>query len=215
LLNKPEALAERTLLRRREPIPVQRLLGNSCTWGRAAGRSPQVARIYVSENKHGNYPSDASCDSAVGGLENCSESFTLPYHVFNVGEDGARRIDELSGYQFPGEYAWSAVPFRGGLGSGGGDAGLVRDKMLKDSLLVIAAGVQPDSVAQVRFFSGGAEVRIYQTRRANSNCVINQEYLAVTMAPGTYQVTATFEEPVSIGGSVTRVTPLPDLVVQP
>jgi hypothetical protein len=229
----------------------QRLLGNSCTWGRAAGGSPQVARIYVSENKHGNYASDASCDSAVGGLENCSESFTLPYNVFNVGEDGARRIDELSAYQFPGEYAWSAVPFRGGLGSGGGDAGLVRDKMLKDSLLaigvdpppstrcnqpahawyltpsnnqfirqgqnllVIAAGVQPDSVAQFRFYSGGVEVRGYQTRWANNNCVINQEYMPVTMAPGTYQVTATFEEPVSIGGSVTRVTPLPDLTVQP
>ena len=228
----------------------QRLLGNSCTWGRAAGGSPYVARIYASENKHGNYASDASCDSAVGGLENCSESFTLQFNVFNVGEDWARRIDDLGGYQFPGEFAWSAVPFRGGLG-GGGDAGLVRDKMLNDGLLaigynpppstrcnqpahawyqtpsrnqyirqgqyllVIAAGVMPDTVARFKFYSNGQEVLYYQTRWANNNCVVNQEYFRIWLAPGTYQVVAFVEEPVSIGGTLTKAIGQPDLIVLP
>ncbi|HEX6681816.1 MAG TPA: hypothetical protein VF062_03435 [Candidatus Limnocylindrales bacterium] len=227
----------------------QRLLGNSCTWGRAAGGSPYAARIYASENKHGNYASDSSCDSSLGGLENCSESFTLPFNVFNVGEDSARRIDELSGYQFPGEFAWTPVPFRGGLGSGSGDAGTVRDKMLNDGLLaigynpppstrcnqpahawyqtpgrnqfirqgqlllVIAAGVMPDSVAQFRFYRDGQEVAYYQTRWANSNCVVNQEYVRIWLPPATYQVTAVVEEPVSIGGTLTKTIGQPDLIV--
>ena len=118
----------------------ERFLGNSCTWGRLAGGSPYDARIYSSENKHGLYASDASCDAGVGGLDNCSESFTLNYNVINVGEDHARRVDELSGYQFPGEYAWSPVPFRGSLG-GGSDAGLVRDKLTADRLLAPAVAV--------------------------------------------------------------------------
>ena len=57
--------------------------------------------------------------------------------MFNAGEDGARRFDELSAYQFPGEYAWSAVPFSGSLGHSS-DAGLVRDKLLDDGLLAPA-----------------------------------------------------------------------------
>jgi hypothetical protein len=227
----------------------QRLLGNSCTWGRAAGGSPYVARIYASENKHGNYASDSSCDSSLGGLENCSESFTLPYNVFNIGEDNARRIDELSGYQFPGEYAWSDVPFRGGLGNGLGDAGTVRAKMLNDGLLaigsqpppstrcnqpahawyqtpsrdqsirqgqlllVIAAGVMPDTVAVFNFHRDGQHVAYYQTRWANKNCVVNQEYVAIWLPPATYQVTAVVEEPVSIGGTLTKTIGQPDLIV--
>lgn len=232
----------------------QRLLGNSCTWGRLAGGSPQVAKIYASENKHGNYASDETCDS--GGLlgsDNCSESFTLTFNVYNVGEDHARRIDGLGAYQFPNEFAWSPVPFRGSSPFVGGDAGLIRDKLLNDSLLaidydpppstrcnqpahawyqtpsnnqyitqgqsllVIAAGVQPDSVAQFKFLRDGAEITYFQTRWANDNCVINQEYVPVNpwvFTPGTYQVRAVFEEPVSIGGSLTRITQLPDLIVQ-
>jgi hypothetical protein len=117
----------------------QTSLGNSCTWGRLAGGSPSDARIYSSENKHGNYLWDDTCDDAgVFGSENCSESFTRDFAVHNVGEDGARRIDELSAHQFPGEHAWSPVPFRGGLGDGGGDAGLIRDKFLQDRLLAPA-----------------------------------------------------------------------------
>ncbi len=112
----------------------QRYLGNSCTWGRLAGGSPYEARIYSSENKHGNYAWDSTCDGGVGGLDNCSESFTLTYNVINVGEDHARRVDELSAHQFPGEYAWSPVRFRGSQG-GGSDAGYVRDKLLGDHLL--------------------------------------------------------------------------------
>ncbi|HZM81016.1 MAG TPA: hypothetical protein VFC19_35280 [Candidatus Limnocylindrales bacterium] len=227
----------------------QRLLGNSCTWGRFAGGSPYVARIYASENKHGNYASDASCDSSLGGLENCSESFTLPFNVFNVGEDDARRIDELSGYQFPGEFAWTDVPFRGGLGNGLGDAGTVRAKLLNDGLLaigynpppstrcsqpahawyqtpsrdqyirqgqlllVIAAGVMPNTVAQFKFYRDGQEVATYQTRWANNNCVINQEYVAIWLAPARYQVIAFVEEPVSIGGTLTKAIGQPDLIV--
>jgi hypothetical protein len=80
----------------------QQALGGTCTWGRLAGGTPADARIYASENKHGLYLSDDTCDDAgVFGSENCSESFTLAYTVTNVGEDGARRVDELSGHQFP------------------------------------------------------------------------------------------------------------------
>ena len=116
----------------------ERLLGNDCYWGRAAGGSPQVARIYSAENKHGNYASLSSCESGAAGNDHCSESFTLPYSVFNVGEDWARRMDELSAYQFPGEYAWSPVPFSGSLDRGS-DAGLIRSKLVSDGLLARAS----------------------------------------------------------------------------
>lgn len=115
----------------------ERLLGNDCNWGRAAGGSPYVARIYSAENKHGNYASLGSCESGAAGNDHCSESFTLDYRVHNVGEDGARRIDELSGQQFPGEYAWSPVPFSGSLDRGS-NAGTIRSKLLNDGLLARA-----------------------------------------------------------------------------
>ncbi|HET9383191.1 MAG TPA: hypothetical protein VFP69_20500 [Streptomyces sp.] len=115
----------------------ERLLGNDCYWGRAAGGSPQVARIYSAENKHGNYAYLSTCESGAAGNDHCSESYTLPYTVHNVGEDWARRLDELSGYQFPGEYAWSAVPFSGSLDRGS-NAGMVRDKLVSDGLLARA-----------------------------------------------------------------------------
>ena len=60
---------------------------------------------------------------------------------------------------------------------------------------MIAAGVRPDSVAQFKFFRGGQEVSYFQTRWANNNCVINQEYVPIWLAPDTYQVYAVFEEP--------------------
>jgi hypothetical protein len=109
-------------------------LGNTCDWGRAAGASSQWARVYAAENKHGIYAWDSTCDSGAAGNDNCSESFTLPFNVANVGEDHARRIDELSAYQFPGEYAWSDVPFSGSLDRGS-NAQTVRRKLTMDSLL--------------------------------------------------------------------------------
>lgn len=116
----------------------ERLLGDDCFWGRAAGGSSEVARIYSAENKHGNYASLDSCEAGALGNDHCSESFTLPFTVYNVGEDGARRIDELSAYQFPGEYAWSAVPFSGSLDRDS-DAGMIRTKLVSDSLLARAS----------------------------------------------------------------------------
>lgn len=116
----------------------ERWIGNSCSFGRLAGGSRYDARIYSAENKHGLYAWDSTCDAGVGGLDNCSESYTREYTVFNVGEDHARRIDELGGVQFPGEYAWTPVLFRGSLGGGSGDAGYVRDKLLGDHLLAPA-----------------------------------------------------------------------------
>ena len=109
-------------------------LGNACDWGRHAGGR---GAIYSSENKHGNYINDGTCDDALGGGENCGADFTTDFGVFNVGEDWFRRVDELSGHQFPGEYAWSPVPFTGSSGESG-DAGLVRDKFLNDGLLAPA-----------------------------------------------------------------------------
>jgi len=115
----------------------QRWLGNSCTWGRLAGGSPSVAKIYSAENKHANYAFLSTCEDGAAGNDHCSESFTRNYNVANAGEDNARRFDELSAYQFPGEYAWSAVLFSGSL-SRSSNAGLVRDKLLDDGLLAPA-----------------------------------------------------------------------------
>jgi hypothetical protein len=116
----------------------QRMLGNACDWGRLAGGSPQEARIYSAENKHGNYASLDSCEDGAAGNDHCSESFTREYTVVNVGEDHARRVDDLAGHQFPDEFAWTAVKFSGGLGHSS-DAGLVRDKLLDDGLLAPAS----------------------------------------------------------------------------
>lgn len=113
----------------------QSMLGNACDWGKLAGGSPQVARIYSAENKHGNYASLGTCEDGALGNDHCSESFTADFTVVNAGEDNARRVDELSAYQFPGEFAWTAQPFSGSLGASGGNAGLVRDKLLNDGLL--------------------------------------------------------------------------------
>jgi hypothetical protein len=110
-------------------------LGNACDWGKLAGGSPQVARVYSAENKHGNYASTDTCEDGALGNDHCSESFLRDYTVTNAGEDAARRVDELSGQQFPGEFAWTEQPFSGGLGAGGGNAGTVRDKLLDDGLL--------------------------------------------------------------------------------
>jgi hypothetical protein len=115
----------------------QRWLGNTCDWGRLAGGSPQVARIYSAENKHANYASTDTCEDGALGNDHCSESFTREYTVVNAGEDNARRVDELSGHQFPDEYAWSPVPFSGSLGHTS-DAGQIRDKLLDDGLLAPA-----------------------------------------------------------------------------
>lgn len=121
----------------------ERRLGNDCRWGRLAGGSSKVARIYVSENKHGNYASLSSCEAGASHTDHCSEGFTLTYNVQNVGEDNARRIDELSSHQFPGEYAWterlptplgaSDVQFTGGLGGNGVPS--IRSKWIQDRLL--------------------------------------------------------------------------------
>ena len=73
--------------------------------------------------------------------------------------------------------------------------------------------MQPGSVALFKFFRGGHEVSHFQTRWANSICVINQEYVPIWLAPDTYQVFAVFEEPVSIGGTLTHTRQLPDLIV--
>ena len=45
--------------------------------------------------------------------------------MINVGEDHARRVDSLTPYQFPGEFAWTGKVFEGGTGGNGccGNAG--------------------------------------------------------------------------------------------
>ena len=113
----------------------QSLLGDACDWGKVAGGSPEVSRVYSAENKHGNYASLGTCEDGALGNDHCSETTLLDFTVVNAGEDNARRVDELSAYQFPGEYAWTAQPFSGSLGGGGGDAGTIRDKLLDDGLL--------------------------------------------------------------------------------
>jgi hypothetical protein len=115
-------------------------LGNDCTWGRRAGGDQYTAKIFSSENKHGNYLSLARCDSGALGTDHCSYGFTLDFRVFNVGEDAARRFDLMGWTQgFPEEYVWTPVDFCGTLGHQYGKcAGLIRNKLLNDSLLARA-----------------------------------------------------------------------------
>ena len=166
----------------------QRLLGNGCTWGRLAGGSPQHTKIYASENKHALYAADGSCDN--GGYldsDNCSESYTLPFNVYNVGEPDHRRIDELGAYQFPGEYAWSDVRFQGGIPVGGScipikvigcDAGKIRDKFLHDGLLAIGVDPPPSTLCNQ------PATAWYQTPGHNQSIRVGQPLLVI--AAGVY-----------------------------
>jgi hypothetical protein len=120
----------------------QAYLGNVCDWGRQAGSDAYTAKIFASENKHGNYLTLSGCDAGgIFGSDHCAYGFTLDFRVFNVGEDWARRIDLMNWtHGFPEEYVWSPVLFCGTLGHRGGHcgAGYIRDKLLNDSLLAPA-----------------------------------------------------------------------------
>lgn len=116
-------------------------LGNDCTWGRRAGGDQYTAKIFASENKHGNYLSLAKCDrGGVFGSDHCSYGFTLDFRVFNVGEDAAQRFDLMGWTQgFPEEFVWTPVDFCGTLGHQYGHcAGFIRAKLLNDNLLARA-----------------------------------------------------------------------------
>jgi hypothetical protein len=170
-------------------------LGNTCDWGQAAGASPQWARIYAAENKHALYAWDPSCDSGAAGNDNCSESFTLPFNVYNIGEDNARRIDELSAYQFPGEYAWSDVPFSGSLDRGS-NAQTVRRKMLMDSLLARITQPPPSTRCNQR----GTAWYQYPTVRQGQRILV----IAAGVMPGENAVFVFSRDGTPVSSYVTR-----------
>jgi hypothetical protein len=120
----------------------QAYLGNVCDWGRQAGSNAYNAKIFASENKHGNYLTLEGCDrGGFFGSDHCSYGFTLDFRVFNVGEDNARRIDAMTWeHGFPDEYVWTRILFCGTLGHQYGNcgAGYIRDKLLNDALLAPA-----------------------------------------------------------------------------
>jgi hypothetical protein len=117
----------------------EELLSNSCAWDRDSAEHSRVARVFVAKSKHGNYLSLESCDrSGFLSLDKCGQAFTREFRVYNTGEDGARRLDSLSDYGFPGEFAWSEVNFCGGRPRSKDCPSPVRTKLLKDSLLARA-----------------------------------------------------------------------------
>jgi hypothetical protein len=89
-------------------------------------------RVYSAQNKHGTYMSKAHCENArlatwlhrFCASEDCAPDnmpeaekarFTVLPKVLNVGELGAPRNDDLTSIGFPGEHAWGADRFCGGL----------------------------------------------------------------------------------------------------
>jgi glycosyltransferase involved in cell wall biosynthesis len=117
----------------------QKTLSNACNWGQSAD-----GFIYVAENKHANYLAKDLCGRGgfffgLFNFDRCDDKGIRPaFQIFNVGEDtdkDTRFIDALDAYGFPGEFAWTAKRFTGGLSTGRGNAGFIRDKFLKDSLL--------------------------------------------------------------------------------
>ena len=84
---------------------------------------------------------------------------------------------------------------------------------------MIAAGVEPGTVAQFKLIKNGAEVAVYQTRWANDNCVINQEYWPIGVAarhlPGAGRLPRTLEhrwvgDPGQPAARPDRPTPSPE-----
>jgi uncharacterized membrane protein len=112
-----------------------RPLGNRCRFGFSRNPTGKHDVVMASENKHGNYISDRSCDGGVGGTDNCDFDFTLG-HInswvgFNVGEEwaGQQRHHNLGPLGFPGERLWEGKRFCGSVPLHGGCPGPAEEKM--------------------------------------------------------------------------------------
>ncbi|MCC6522669.1 MAG: hypothetical protein IT373_08425, partial [Polyangiaceae bacterium] len=95
--------------------------------------------VYPSAAKHGTYATIDICenisflpcideDCAPDGVPNPADFDRLPV-VVNAGEEAAPRVTDLAVVGFPGDDAWAAQDFCGGLG-GGTCSAPVRDKLL-------------------------------------------------------------------------------------
>ncbi len=97
--------------------------------------------VYPSADKHATYATLAICEgiSQIPCLdEDCGPDdvddpalFDILPPFVNAGEEAAPRVTELSALGFPGEQAWAAQDFCGGLG-GTGCSSPVREKLLVD-----------------------------------------------------------------------------------
>jgi len=92
---------------------------SQCNYGFSVNPVGKNDVIVASENKHGNYLDEPTCDGHIlGGHENCGLDFTLgnvnAWVGFNAGESNAPRHRDLGPLGFPGERMWSGKDFCGG-----------------------------------------------------------------------------------------------------
>ncbi|HEV8581981.1 MAG TPA: WSC domain-containing protein [Thermoanaerobaculia bacterium] len=93
---------------------------SGCNWGFSSAAVSFTDVVLESENKHGSYLSEGTCDDGIGGLENCSYDWTAgdvnAWIGLNLGESDpgwARRHADLSplGFNSP---LWANQNFCGG-----------------------------------------------------------------------------------------------------
>ncbi|HEX2254322.1 MAG TPA: WSC domain-containing protein [Thermoanaerobaculia bacterium] len=94
---------------------------SGCNWGSSVAAVSSTDVVFASENKHGNYLTDAECDAGLGGLENCNAHWTAgdvnAWIGLNVGEWSAPRHADLSPLGFD-DPLWANQSFCGGPHSG-------------------------------------------------------------------------------------------------
>lgn len=93
---------------------------SGCNWGFSVAAVSHTDIVLASENKHGNYLTDAECDSGLLGAENCDTDWTAgdvnAWIGLNVGEPepaSARRHADLSPLGFDSRL-WDNQSFCGG-----------------------------------------------------------------------------------------------------
>jgi len=128
-------------------------LYSRCTFGFSIDPTGRNDIVLASENKHGNYLSDDTCDKGICGAENCNLHFTLgnvnAWVGFNAGEPGSQRHNDLGPLGFPGEQIWSGKKFCGGGDCGFGSPGPVKEKLeLFAPALVLATPLYAEHISQ-------------------------------------------------------------------
>ena len=126
--------------------PTNACSATAAPGGGSPAAPPRRAKIYASENKHGNYASDAAATlrSSIGPGRRTTarRASRSPFNVTNVGEPNAPLINEhRQRGGFPLGVRLVAVPPSPAAGTRGRNAGLIRDKWIQDRLLAI--GVNP------------------------------------------------------------------------
>ena len=104
----------------------------------APGGEPRWV-VFPSRNKHATYATVDICENISPFPcfdEDCDGGGDLLPDVINAGEDGARRVEDLTGIGFPSEDAWADQPFCGGIDSTSCSA-TVREKLLSDPFGVL------------------------------------------------------------------------------